>query len=121
MVDRQKVKDLFEADPTMPIVLYELDLQDRGMYYFHAGENGFLNKIVFDGKAYDYYPIEVEGFDFQGDGRLPRPKMTLANFRGNISIRLPIFNDFINSSMFFGVTNSVSKTGNFPHPDNFKI
>ena len=96
MVDRQKVKDLFEADPTMPIILYELDLQDRGMYYFHAGENGFLNKIVFDAKAYDYYPIEVEGFDFQGDGRLPRPKMTLANFRGNVSIRLPIFNDFIN-------------------------
>lgn len=96
MVDKQKVKDLFEADPTMPIVMYELDLQDRGMYYFHAGENGFSNKIIFDEKAYDYYPIEVEGFDVQGDGRLPRPKMTLANFRGNISMRLPIFNDFTN-------------------------
>ena len=95
-MDREKVKDLFAADPTMPIVLYTIDLQDRGMYYFHAGENGYMKKIVFDSRQYDYYPIEVEGFDFQGDGRLPRPVMTLANYRGNLSIRLPIFNDFIN-------------------------
>lgn len=92
----EKVKDLFHADPTMPIVLYQLDLKERGLFTFHAGENEFRGKIAFDGIEYLYYPIEVQGFEFQGDGRLPRPTMTLSNYRGNVSVRLPIFNDFIN-------------------------
>jgi len=95
-MNEDKVKDLFKADPTLPISLYQLDLKERGMFTFHAGENGYERKIVFDGIEYLHYPIVVSGFEFQGDGRLPRPRMTLSNYRGNISIRLPIFNDFIN-------------------------
>lgn len=92
----EKVKDLFKADPTLPIVLYQLDLKNRGTFTFHAGENGYNKKIVFQGISYDHYPIEVEGFEFTGDGRLPRPRMRVSNYRGNLSIRLPIFDDFIN-------------------------
>jgi lambda family phage minor tail protein L len=87
---------LFDSDPSVVIALYKIDLKDYGNYLFHAGENGYKNKIVFNSQNYDYYPIEVDGFEMHGDGRLPRPKLTFSNHKGNISMKLPHFNDFIN-------------------------
>ncbi len=93
----KNIKTLFQLDPSSIICLYKIKLKEnRGEYLFHAGENGYKKEIIFDGKSYDYFPIIVEGFEIQGDGRLPRPRMTLSNHRGAISLRLPTFNDFIN-------------------------
>lgn len=88
------LKNLLSADPTTPIVLFQIDLYSQGKYFFHAGENGYRKPLVFANAPYDYYPIIGEGFDVQGDGRLPRPKMTLSNHQGNISLRLRYFDDF---------------------------
>lgn len=87
---------LFDADPSAMICLYKVDLRDKGNYLFHAGENGYQEKIVFNNQDYDYFPIKVEGFELHGDGRLPRPKMTFSNHKGNISMKLSYFNDFTN-------------------------
>lgn len=87
---------LFDADPSAIICLYKVDLKDKGNYLFHAGENGYQEKIVFNSQDYDYFPIKVEGFEMHGDGRLPRPKMTFSNHKGNVSMKLPYFNDFTN-------------------------
>ena len=88
------LKNLLSADPTTPIVLFQIEMYEQGKYFFHAGENGYRNPIVFAGAPYDFYPIIGEGFDVQGDGRLPRPKMTLSNHQGNVSLRLQYFDDF---------------------------
>lgn len=87
---------LFDLDPSTMICLYKVDLKDKGNYLFHAGENGYQNKLVFNSQDYDYFPIKVEGFEMHGDGRLPRPKMTFSNHKGNISMKLAYFNDFTN-------------------------
>ena len=89
-------REILEIEQSSTICLYEINLRDRGEYLFHAGENGYHNEIIFNGKRYEYFPIKVEGFEMHGDGRLPRPKMTFSNHQGAISIRLNTFNDFIN-------------------------
>jgi lambda family phage minor tail protein L len=90
------VKAIFELDPSAIICLYKINLRDKGQYLFHAGENGYRRKLVFDGQEYDFFPIKVTGFETHGDGKLPRPKMTFTNHQGVISLRLNHFNDFIN-------------------------
>lgn len=87
---------LFDLDPNTMICLYQINLRDKGNYLFHAGENGYAKNITFNNQDYDYTPIKVEGFEMHGDGRLPRPKMTFSNHKGNVSIKLGYFNDFIN-------------------------
>lgn len=93
------LKNLLSADPTTPIVLFQIDLYNQGKYFFHAGENGYRNPLVFANVPYDYYPIIGDGFDVQGDGRLPRPKITLSNHQGNISLRLKYFDDFTSAKV----------------------
>jgi lambda family phage minor tail protein L len=93
------LKNLLSADPTTPIVLFQIEMYNQGKYFFHAGENGYRNALVFGGAPYDHYPIIGEGFDVQGDGRLPRPKMILSNHQGNVSLRLKYFDDFTSAKV----------------------
>ena len=90
------VKEIFQIEPSTIVSLYKINLRDRGQYLFHAGENGYKKRIIFNGENYDFMPIKAEGFEMHGDGRLPRPKMTFSNHQGNVSLRLGIFKDFIN-------------------------
>ena len=43
------VKAIFELDASAIICLYKINLRDKGQYLFHAGENGYRKKLVFDG------------------------------------------------------------------------
>ena len=92
------INELLELEPSSIISLYKINLKDKGDYLFHAGENGYRKKIVFDGQSYDFYPIRVDGFDMQAGGGLPRPRMTFSNYQGNISMRL----DFLKISLIIG-------------------
>ena len=92
----KNIKTLFDLDPSSIICLYEIDLKDKGAYRFHAGQNGYDEKLVFNSHQYDFFPIKAEGFETHGDGRLPRPKLTFSNHQGVISLRLNFFQDFIN-------------------------
>ena len=87
---------IFDSDPSAVICFYNINLKEKGEYLFHAGENGYKKPIVFGGKVYDFFPIMIEGFDIQGDGRLPRPRMTFGNSQGVVSLRLDYFKNFIN-------------------------
>ena len=92
----KNVKTLFDLDPSSIISLYRINLKEKGEYLFHAGENGYMQSLVFNGLQYDFFPIKAEGFDIPGDGKLPRPKLTFSNHQGVISLRLNYFKDFIN-------------------------
>lgn len=92
----KNIKTLFDLDPSSIICLYQIDLKDKGAYLFHAGENGYNQKLVFNNQQYDFIPLKAEGFETHGDGKLPRPKLTLSNHQGMISLRLNFFKDFIN-------------------------
>ena len=90
------IATLFDLEPSTIISLFKIDLKEKGQYLFHAGENGYEQKLVFNGESYDFFPIKADGFEIQGDGRLPRPKLTMSNHQGMISLRLNYFDDFIN-------------------------
>lgn len=97
MINSEKlINNIFELDPSIVVCLYKIDLKEKGEYLFHAGENGYKKNIVFDKREYDFFPISVEGFEIPGDNRLPRPKMTLSNHLGVVSLRLAYFKDFVN-------------------------
>jgi phage-related protein len=67
----------------------ELNVAQHGVaetYYFHAGTNADdYSELVWDGQPYMALPIEVEGFEYSGQGTLPRPKMRISNLMGTIT------------------------------------
>jgi len=77
--------------PSALIELFQLELNvaQHGVaetYYFHAGTS--LNNngdLIWNGQPYMALPIEVEGFEYSGQGTLPRPKMRISNIMGTIT------------------------------------
>jgi lambda family phage minor tail protein L len=82
---------LQEIAPGALIELFQLELNvsQHGVsetYYFHAGTNANnYGNVVWNGQAYTALPIEVEGFEYSGQGTLPRPKMRISNLMGTIT------------------------------------
>ena len=89
-------KEIFNKEPTSMVVLFELVLKDlnKKSYRFHAGENGYTNAIIFNGKTYHFLPIKAEGFDYS-DKKLPRPTITADNTDSFFSLKTRFFKDFI--------------------------
>jgi lambda family phage minor tail protein L len=88
------VSALQEIAPGAVIELFELELNvtQHGVadiYRFHAGtslnNNGALR---WAGNEYLRFPIEAEGFEYSGNGQLPRPKVRVSNIMGTITALL---------------------------------
>lgn len=84
-------------EPTARIELFELDLTafGQGIQRFHAGTNELIVPIVWQGNEYVSIPIHAEGFEHNGQGQLPRPKLRIANVQGVFFALLRETNDLI--------------------------
>lgn len=88
------VSDLQAIAPSAVIELFELQLNtlQHGVadtYRFHAGTSLNSNgEVVWAGNAYLRFPVEADGFDYSGNGQLPRPKMRVSNILGTITALL---------------------------------
>jgi phage-related protein len=77
--------------PSALIELFQLELNvpQHGVaetYYFHAGTSLSNNEdLIWAGQSYMALPIEVEGFEYSGQGTLPRPRMRISNIMGTIT------------------------------------
>jgi lambda family phage minor tail protein L len=97
--------ELLNSGPFAIIELFELKLfQDlHGSdeeYYFHAGRNQKTTapttaddivdafSIKYGGTPYVPLPVEASGFEFNGDGTLPRPSIRFANLQSQITALL---------------------------------
>ena len=83
--------------PTAVIDLFEIKLTEKvngvtDTLRYHAGKNGLISDIRFDGKTYPAAPVEVDGFEFTTKGTLPRPTLKVANANGAISSLLALYN-----------------------------
>jgi len=59
------------------------------LYRFHAGTSLNNNGSVFwGGNEYIPFPIEADGFDYSGNGQLPRPKIRVSNILSTITALL---------------------------------
>lgn len=81
---------LQDMAPGAIIELFQLELNvaQHGVAitrYFHAGTNELRGDVVFGGQAYEPLPIEADGFEWSGQGSLPRPKVKIANVAGTIT------------------------------------
>lgn len=88
------VSDLQAIAPSAVIELFELELNtlQHGVadtYRFHAGSSLNSNgEVVWAGNAYLRFPVEANGFEYSGNGQLPRPKMRVSNILGTITALL---------------------------------
>lgn len=77
--------------PSSIIELFELQLNtaqhgSNSIYRFHAGTSLNANgELVWNGNNYQRFPIEAEGFEYAGNGQLPRPKIRCSNILGTIT------------------------------------
>ena len=87
--------------PSAVIELFELDLAlfDEGVVRFHAGTNELRQKVVWQGNLYEPFPIQAEGFEFNGGGQLPRPKVKVANVTGTITALILSYQDLVGAKL----------------------
>lgn len=83
--------DLQTPAPDAIIELFELQLftaihGSNDVYRFHAGTNFVDNgEVVWKGNPYLRFPVEAEGFEYTGQGTLPRPKIRVSNLLSTIT------------------------------------
>src|SRR3954471_15038558 len=83
--------------PSAMIELFELDATSVGgsVIRFHAGTNQLRQDIVWQGDTYNRFPIEATGFEFNGQGQFPRPKIRVSNILSAITTVLLATDDLI--------------------------
>lgn len=87
--------------PSSVIELFVLDLAifGQGPVRFHAGTNALQQRLVWQGNAYEAFPIEVEGFEFIGNGQVPRPRLRVANLTGAITALVLTYQDLVGAKI----------------------
>lgn len=95
MSDTEMFQELLSSNPYAIIELYELHLDQElhgstDIVRFHAGVNElqFPSAILWQGQPYHAMPIQVDGFEYNGTGQLPRPTVRVSNLLGSISALL---------------------------------
>jgi lambda family phage minor tail protein L len=88
-------------DPGPLITLYSLDLTPQGgvPLYFHDGIAQGNNQITYQGHVHTPYPIKAEEFEWNTQGALPRPKLTVSNVGGIVSSLCRQYGDLVGCSL----------------------
>lgn len=87
--------------PSSVIELFVLDLAlfGQGPVRFHAGTNALQQRVIWQGNAYDAFPLEVDGFEFNGNGQVPRPRLRVANVTGTITALVLTYQDLVGAKL----------------------
>lgn len=93
--------DVQTLTPGSLIELFELDATAIGgtILRWHSGVNELGNNVVWQGNTYTRFPIEADGFEWNGKGSLPRPKLRAANTTGLIGALARDYNDLVNAKV----------------------
>jgi len=98
------VSALQEVAPGAIIELFELQLNTaqhgtNDIYRFHAGTSLNNNGSVYwNSNEYIAFPIEADGFQYSGNGQLPRPKIRVSNILSTITAVLLTLPDGLEGS-----------------------
>jgi len=87
--------------PSAIVDLFILDLTELGgsVYRFHAGTNNLRQDIVWQANTYTAFPVQATGFEYNGNGQLPRPKFVAANLTGVLSLLAITYADLIGAKV----------------------
>lgn len=93
--------DIQKLEPGSIVELFELDLTPFGsdLLRFHAGTNGLLSNVTWDGNVYTAFPVAASGFEFTGQGQAPRPKLMVSNVAGAITALVLQYSDLVGAKV----------------------
>lgn len=84
----QAAGSLGQNSPYLELYILDATILGGGVSYFTQGPlNG--GELMFGGQAYQFLPIETNGFDYPGTGPLPTPTIKLSN-QANVPMGLLI-------------------------------
>ena len=98
-------EELNKLAPSTIIELFELDgtassVGVSQVYRFHSGVNQDVDgDIVWNGNTYSRYPIAAEGFEYEGQGQLPRPRITISNVLSLVTTLAVDHNDLVGATV----------------------
>jgi phage-related protein len=94
-------QDIRALAPGNLVELFELDATAIGgsVVRFHNGSNGLRSNVVWQGNTYSAFPIEATGFEFNGRGQLPRPKVKIANVTGLVGVLTRDYGDLLGAKL----------------------
>jgi len=89
--------DIQKLEPGALIELFVIDATalGGGVSHFHAGTNSLSQPLVWQGVQYAPFPIKAEGFEYNGRGQSPRPKVTVSDVFGIMSSLNREFDDMV--------------------------
>ena len=101
MTSQAITSEIQKLAPSADIELFVLDLSffNEGVVRFHAGTNELRRQVVWQGNTYEPFPIQAEGFEFNGNGQVPRPKLKVANVTGSITALILSYQDLVGAKV----------------------
>lgn len=83
------------------VEFFVLDATKQGgdVRYFHSGRNSLNELVVWQGNTYTPIAIEATGFEFNGRGVLPRPKIRIGNVTRFMTYLVDQYADLIGASV----------------------
>jgi lambda family phage minor tail protein L len=101
MTSQAITSEIQKLAPSAVIELFVLDLSffNEGVVWFHAGTNELRRQVVWQGNTYEPFPIQAEGFEFNGNGQVPRPKLKVANVTGSITALILSYQDLVGAKV----------------------
>lgn len=89
--------EIQKLDPSAIIELFELDMSVVGgqVVHYHGGTNSLYEPVVWQGVTYFAFPVQASGFEYNGNGQLPRPKLQISNATGAISALILTYGDLV--------------------------
>ena len=93
--------DIQKLAPGAIVELFELDLTPFGgdVLRFHAGTNGLIQNVTWQGSVYTAFPVQATGFEFNGQGQAARPRLVVANVVGAITALVLQYQDIVGAKV----------------------
>jgi len=93
--------DIQKLAPGAIVELFDLDLTPFGgeVLRFHAGTNGLIQNVTWQGSVYTAFPVQATGFEFNGQGQAARPRLVVANVVGAITALVLQYQDIVGAKV----------------------
>jgi lambda family phage minor tail protein L len=85
--------ETLKTDSLIELFEFDATAQGQGILRWHSGVNEQHQPIVWQGNTYSRFPIEANGFEYNGKGSLPRPTLRAANIGGVLGSYIQRFDD----------------------------
>lgn len=89
--------DIQKLEPGKVVELYVLDTTAIGgqINRFFDGSNELKNSLVWQANTYQPFPIKASGFKQTSKGKIPHPKVRVANVDGLVGAEIALYQDLL--------------------------